>query len=313
MTAMDPYATLGVSRDAGDEDIRRAFRKLAKELHPDLHPQDAAAAERFKRVSAAYDILGDPPKRRQYDTGEIDGMGEPRRGYRNGFHNANGHAGANGGGFSGADFGGIFEDIFAAHRGAGAGRSASAGPRPGGTGGFSRRGQDIRYTLEVDFAEAVTGVKKRVTMPEGGILDLTVPESVSDGQVLRLRGKGGLGLLGGEPGDALVEIKVRQHPRFRRDGLDILSDVPITLDEAVLGGKIEVATLFGRVQLTLPKGTTSGRMFRLKGKGARNPKTGDSGDQIVTVRIVMPEEVDDELAYFFSQWRQNRRYDPGPR
>lgn len=310
MNAMDPYTTLGVSRDAGDEEIRRAFRNLAKQLHPDLHPQDTAAAERFKRVSAAYDILGDPPKRRRYDQGEIDASGEPRRGFH---HSAAQGAGAGPGGF--ADFSGIFEEIFTAHRGQAGGHTRHAGP---GTGrgqanGFSRRGQDIRYTLEVDFLEAVTGVKKRVTMPEGGILDLNVPEGVADSQVLRLRGKGAAGLLGGEPGDALVEIKVRDHARFRRDGLDILSDVPITLDEAVLGGRIEVATIAGRVNLTIPKGTSSGRMFRLKGKGVHNAKSGMTGDQIVTVRIVMPEEVDDELAYFFSQWRQKRSYDPGPR
>ncbi len=318
VNAMDPYATLGVSRDAGDDEIRRAFRKLAKELHPDLHPSDAAAAERFKRVSAAYDILGDPPKRRQFDCGEIDGTGEPRRGFRSAYASANGAS--TGGGFGGpGGFSTIFEDIFNAHRGT-HGTTAGRGPhthtggtRPNGPGSFARRGQDVRYTLEVDFVEAVTGVKKRVTMPEGGVLDLTVPEGVNDGQVLRLRGKGGNGLLGGEAGDALVEIKVRPHQRFRREGDDIHCEIPITLDEAVLGGRIEVSTLSGRVNLTLPKGTTSGRMFRLKGKGVRNPRSGETGDQIVSVRIVMPTEVDDELAYFFSQWKHKRSYDPGPR
>lgn len=309
MTAIDPYATLGVSRDAGDEEIRRAFRKLAKELHPDLHPRDAAAAERFKRVSAAYDILGDPPKRRQYDSGEIDASGEPRRGYRQAYANAGaGHPGANG--YSG-DFSGIFEEMFSSHRAHPGHRGPATGQR--GAHGFSRRGQDVRYTLEIDFVESINGVKKRVTMPEGGILDLAVPEGVADGQVLRLRGKGGPGLLGAEAGDALVEIKVRPHPRFSRDGLDIHSDIPITLDEAVLGGKVEVSTVNSRVQLTLPRGTGSGRMFRLKGKGVRNAQTGETGDQIVTVRIVMPDEIDEELAYFFSMWKQKRSYDAGPR
>ncbi|KUO57445.1 MAG: molecular chaperone DnaJ [Alphaproteobacteria bacterium BRH_c36] len=312
VTAADPYATLGVSRDAGDDEIRRAFRKLAKELHPDLHPDNPTAADRFKRVSAAYDILGDPPKRRQFDNGEIDAAGEPRRGYRQATANGgNGHAGPHG--FEG--FSGIFEEMFAANRGHPGyrGQGAGQGADKRGPGGLNRRGQDVRYTLEVDFDEAITGVKKRVTMPEGGILDLNVPEGVADSQILRLRGKGGPGLLGGEHGDALVEIKVRPHPRFRREGLDIYSDVPITVDEAVLGGKIEVSTISTRVQLTLPKGTSSGRMFRLKGKGVRNAKTGETGDQIVTVRIVMPEQVDDELAYFFSTWKQKRSYDPGPR
>lgn len=305
MTATDPYATLGVSRDAGDDEIRRAFRKLAKELHPDLHPDDAVAADRFKRVSAAYDILGDPPKRRQFDNGEIDASGEPRYRYANA---GQGHAGSQG--FDG--FSGIFEEMFNANRGHSGGfRGSGAGSR--GAGGFNRRGQDVRYTLEVDFTESIIGVKKRVTMPEGGVLDLNVPEGVADGQVLRLRGKGGAGLLGGESGDALVEIKVRPHPRFKREGLDIYCDIPITVDEAVLGGKIEVATIANRVQLSLPKGTSSGRMFRLKGKGVHNAKSGEVGDQIVTVRIVMPEEVDEDLAYFFSTWRKKRKYDPGPR
>jgi DnaJ-class molecular chaperone len=309
VTATDPYATLGVSRNAGEEEIRRAFRRLAKELHPDLHPSDTAAAERFKRVSAAYDILGDPPKRRQYDSGEIDASGEPRREYRRAYAGA-GQGHASGSGFAG-DFGGIFEEMFNAARAQSDGRGPGSASRSAHA--FSRRGQDVRYTLEVDFLEAVSGVKKRVTLPEGGILDLAVPEGVADGQVLRLRGKGGSGLFGGEPGDALVEIKVRPHARFSREGLDIHSEVPITLDEAVLGGKIEVSTLGSRVQLTLPKGTASGRMFRLKGKGVRNPLTREVGDHIVTVRIVMPEEVDEELAYFFSMWKQKRSYDPGPR
>ena len=308
VNAVDPYATLGVSRDAGDDEIRRAFRKLAKELHPDLNPQDTTAAERFKRVSAAYDILGDPPKRRLFDSGAIDASGEPRRNHRQQYANAHGSPG----GF-GTEFSGIFEDMFSAQHTQNGHRSATSGHRGSNSGSFSRRGQDVRYTLEVDFVEAVTGVKKRVTMPEGGVLDLAVPEGVSNGQVLRLRGKGGLGLLGGETGDALVEIKIRPHPRFTRENLDIHAEVSITLDEAVLGGKIEVSTIGSRVQLTLPKGTASGRMFRLKGKGIRNAKSGETGDQIVTVRIVMPNEVDDELAYFFSQWKQTRSYDPGPR
>ncbi|KAB2910564.1 MAG: J domain-containing protein, partial [Hyphomicrobiaceae bacterium] len=165
--------------------------------------------------------------------------------------------------------------------------------------------------LEVDFLEAATGTKKRVTMPEGGVLDLTVPEGVADGQVLRLKGKGGPGLRGSEPGDALIEIKVRPHPQFKRVGDDILLDLPITIDEAVLGDKVEVPTISGRVQLNMPKGTSSGRVFRLKGKGVRNAATGAVGDQLVTVRIVLPGSVDSELAYFMSEWRQKHRYNPG--
>jgi DnaJ-class molecular chaperone len=173
------------------------------------------------------------------------------------------------------------------------------------------RGQDVRYTLEVDFLEAVGGAKKRVRLPDVGTLDLTVPEGVADGQVLRLKGKGTPGLRGGENGDALVEIHVRPHAKFKRIGNDILLEVPITIDEAVLGGKIEVATISGRVSLQIPKGTSSGRIFRLKGKGVRGTNDVTMGDQLVTIRIVMPENVDESLSYFMAEWRQRNRYDPG--
>jgi DnaJ-class molecular chaperone len=298
--AEDPYKVLGVARDAPDEEIRRTYRKLAKELHPDLNPKNRAAAEeKFKKVSAAYDIVGDPEKRKKYDRGEIDASGEPRRG----FHRAN----AGGGPFGGRSgrvedefsFGDIFSDLF------GRGRAGEA------SSPFAARGRDVRYTLEVDFLEAANGVKKRVTMPDGGVLDLAVPEGVTDSQVLRLKGKGSPGPRGSEAGDALVEIKVRPHPQFKRVGDDISLELPITIDEAVLGAKIEVPTISGRVQLTVPKGTSSGRVFRLKGKGVRNTTTGHTGDQLVSVRIVLPDAIDDKLAYFMSEWRQSHRYDPG--
>lgn len=295
--AEDPYKVLGLDKTASDDEIRRAFRKRAKELHPDLNPNDKAAAEQFKKVSAAYEIVGDAEKRAKYDRGEIDASGEPRRGFERHYAGAGGQRRT----YSEGDFGfgDIFSDLFSAR-----------GPRGPGTG-FSLRGQDMRYTLEIDFLEAVGGARKRVTLPEGGTLDLTVPEGVSDGQVLRLKGKGGPGVRNGEPGDALVEIRVRPHAQFRRQGDDILIEVPITIDEAVLGAKIEVPTISGRVALQIPKATSSGRVFRLKSKGVRNMVTGDSGDQLVTVRIVLPESIDDSLAYFLSEWRQKHGYDPG--
>jgi len=298
--AEDPYKVLGVDKAASDDDIRRAFRKLAKELHPDVNTSDAAAAERFKRVSAAYEILGSAEKRRKYDNGEIDASGEPRRGFER-TYSASGTPGGQRTYSEGGEFG--FGDIFSDLFGSRAGRAPGAG--------FSLRGQDIRYTLEVDFLEAVAGARKRVTLPEGGTLDLTVPEGVADGQVLRLKGKGAPGLRGGESGDALVEIKVRAHPHFKRQGDDIQLEVPITIDEAVLGSKIEVPTVSGRVALQIPKGTSSGRIFRLKGKGVRNLAGRTAGDQLVTVRIVLPETIDDSLAYFLSEWRQKHAYDPG--
>lgn len=302
--AEDLYAILGVSRRATDDEIRRAFRSLAKANHPDVNQSNAAAAERFKKITAANDILGDPDKRRAYDSGEIDEKGDQRRpmwggraGAARGGPQPKG-ARPGGGGFDDFSFANVFGDVFGGGGARGPGYSGAA------------RGQDLRYALEVDFLEAVTGVKKRVTLPDGHTLDLAVPEGVQDGQVLRLKGKGTPGVGGIEDGDALVEIKIKPHPDFKRQGDDVLVEMPITIDEAVLGGRIEVQTASGRVQLTLPKGTSSGKVFRLKGKGIRT-KAGSFGDQLVTVRIVMPNEIDDALSYFFSEWRQKNAYDPG--
>lgn len=282
--ADDPYTVLGVARTATDDEIRRAFRRLAKELHPDVNP-GADSEERFKRIVSAQDFLLDAERRRRYDRGEIDAKGEPvfaARPTRTGRAHR---------GFEDFGLADVFTEVFGSDRGRGGGR-----------------GQDVRYSLEVDFLEAVNGARKRVTLPDGGILDLAVPEGVVDGQVLRLRGKGGPGL---EPGDALVEIKVRSHPVYKRAGDDLVFDVPVTIDEAVLGAKIEVETPTGRVQLTLPKGTNSGTVFRLKGKGVRNASSGITGDCLVSTRIVLPPSVDETLSYFMSEWRQKHKYDPG--
>lgn len=296
----DPYKILGVARNASEDDIRRAYRKLAKENHPDVNPTNRLAfEEKLKTINGAFAIVGDAAKRRQFDQGLIDAQGEPRRGYQRANPNG-GNAGAGGAEFG---FGDIFSDLF------GRGRP---GGGPGGTAaGFGMRGQDVRYTLDVEFLEAATGTKKRVTLPEGGVLDLSVPEGVIDGQLLRLKGKGVAGIRGGEAGDALVEVKVKPHGDFTRLGEDIQSDAPITIDEAVLGGKIEVPTINGRVQLTIPKGTSSGRAFRLKAKGIKNAATGVIGDHIITVRIVLPDVIDDKLSYFMSEWRQAHGYNPG--
>ncbi len=308
----DPYKILGVKRGASEDDIRRAYRKMAKEKHPDLNPGEKAA-EAFKQVSTAYALLSDKDKRSAFDRGEIDGNGEPR-----GVHGAQGGAygGGAGGGFGGfqggfqgrgggaADpgFGDIFSDLFGGRGGANMGR---------GGAGFARRGQDVRYTLELDFMEAVKGARKRVTLPEGGVLDLSVPAGVNDGKTLRLKGKGAPGIGGGPSGDALVEIKVRGHDQFKRLGNDILYDLPITIDEAILGAKIEVPTVEGRVQVSIPKATNSGQVMRLKGKGVHPKGAARAGDQLVTIRIVMPDKIDDQLAYFMSEWRLKNAYDPG--
>ncbi len=296
----DPYKVLGVARGAPDDEVRRAYLKLVKELHPDVNPSPKAE-ERFKKVTAAFDIVGDTDKRRQYDRGEIDASGEQRRSSARA-QAGSGQAARWQGGFQGFDSEDPFSDIFANLRGA----------RPGGRGpGTAPRGQDVRYSLDVEFLEAVQGTKKRVTLPGGGTLDLNVQAGVTDGQVLRLKGKGQPSSLGGETGDALVEIKVRPHTHFRRSGDDITYDCPLTLDEAVLGAKIEVPTISGRVHITIPKGTNTGRVFRLKGKGIQNSATGAVGDQLITVRLVLPATIDDELETFLTAWRIRNRYDPG--
>ncbi|MGI9476737.1 MAG: DnaJ C-terminal domain-containing protein [Hyphomicrobiaceae bacterium] len=303
----DPYSVLGVSRSATDKDIQKAFRVLAKKLHPDLNPGDAAAAERFKKVSQAYDILGDAEKRRQFDAGEIDASGEPRHTYAG----AGGFQGYRPRGAGPADdmgFGDVFSDLFGGRRGSGgfSGGFSGGGPFQAGPA----RGQDIRYTLDIDFLESVSGARKRVSMPGGSTLDLNVPEGVEDGRILRLKGKGRAGDFGGTPGDALIEIKVQPHKQFARDGDDVRLELPISIDEAVLGAKIEVPTVSGPVNLTIPKGTSSGQTFRLRGKGVKNATTGAKGDQFVLVKIVLPDEIDDGLAYYLTEWRQTHGYNP---
>lgn len=318
---MDLYQVLGVDRAAADDDIRRAFRKLAKAYHPDLNPADEEAAERFRRLSAAYDIIGDPPRRRQYDCGEIDESGQPRAAAHSPYQGYS-RAGA-GDPFAGAGgasfFNEIFEDAFGRRTSAGgrartAHGSGGAGFDGGSARGFSgRRGIDVRYHLEVDFLEAIEGTRKRVTLPGGGALDLAVPAGITHGTVLRLRGKGHDGIAGGASGDALVEIKVRPHKLFSRVGDDIHAEAPITIDEAVLGGRIEVSTVSGRVQLVLPAAVQNGRVFRLRGKGVPARPGQPAGDHFVTVRIVMPESADEDLRGFFEGWRQRHAYSAGTR
>ena len=263
--AEDLYSVLGVPRTASAGDITKAYRKLAKKLHPDLNPGDKAAEEKFKKITAAYDILGDAEKRGRYDRGEIDASGQERPQQHYYREYAGGQDGARYRSTAGFEDIGAFSDLFGDLFG------ERGGIREGGRGGarFSMRGPDAQYRLEVDLLDAVNGTKTRITLPDGGTLAVAIPTGVTDGQVLRLKGKGGPGIGEGESGDALIEISVRPHPVFKREGDDIIVEVPITFDEAVLGGKVEVPTIGGRVFATVPPGSNTGRTLRLKGRGIK--------------------------------------------
>ena len=298
----DPYEVLGVPKGASQDDIRKAYRKLAKKLHPDLNPGNPAAAESFKDVASAHALLGDPEKRARYDRGEIDAAGaeKPQQRYYREYADAGGarryYSSA---GFEDmGDASDLFADLFGRSR---AGRGAKGSKVPGG---------DVQYRLEVDFLEAARGGKRRITLPNGTSLDLTIPEAVADGQTIRLKGKGAPGVGGGAPGDALIEVSVRPHSLFARQGDDIVIELPITVDEAVLGGKVETPTISGRVALSIPKGSTSGQTLRLRGKGVKRRDGHGRGDQLVKLKVVMPPQIDSELEEFMKQWRERHRYDP---
>lgn len=293
----DPYEVLGIKKDATQEEVRKAYRALAKKLHPDLNPGDNSAETRFKAVSAAYAILGDPDKRARFDRGEIDASGAERaeqRTYRHYADRDSAHHYRTGPGQEGfEDLGGIFSQMF--------------GQR--GRGEFRMRGGDVRYNMTVDFLEAAKGAKKRVTMPDGTTLDVNIPAGVHDGQTLRLKGKGQPGVGGGEHGDALVQIAISEHDAFQRDGLDILFELPIGIDEATLGGEIEVPTIAGQVKMKIPKGSNSGDTLRLRGRGV-HAKGGKKGDQLVKLKIVMPDKIDSDLESFMREWAKAHAYDP---
>ncbi|MFN0022664.1 MAG: DnaJ C-terminal domain-containing protein [Parvularculaceae bacterium] len=305
--ARNPYSVLGVPVSATDAEIRAAFRTLAKKHHPDRNKGDKGSEEKFKEVSAAFDIIGDADRRRKFDAGEIDEDGRERAagGFRQWHPGAGqgtgpGQGPAYNGGFANKgdfdDLGDIFADLF------GRGRTAGAGPG-------AMRGRDVKYRIEIDFLDAVRGGAKRVTMPDGRTLDVTIPAGVEPAQTLRLRGQGEAGVAGGPPGDVYVEVAIKPHALFEREGDDIHIEAPITLTEAVLGGKITAPTIAGDVSISIPKNSSSGAVLRLKGRGvARDGRPG--GDQYVKLKIVLPEGGDAELEAFIRQWRGGEQQAP---
>src|SRR5580765_781255 len=312
----DPYEVLGVPRGASAAAIKSAYRKLAKKHHPDSNKNDPKAAERFSEINSANEIVGDEDKRKQFDRGEIDADGKPRfQGFPGG--GPRGRAGGPGGGFETHTFrtgggpggGAGFEDILNSMFG-----GAARGQRPGGgspfefdTGGIGVD-LDLNVAMTVSLEESVNGAEKRVRLPTGKEHNVRIPAGVAAGQQIRLKGQGETAQ-GHRPGDLLITVSIAPHPFFKVDGSDLRLDLPITLYEAVLGGKVRVPTLTSAVELSVPKNTSSGRTFRLKGKGMPN-KTGAAGDLYVTTRIILPDGNDAELEALMQKWRDQHPYNP---
>jgi len=307
----DPYEVLGVPRGASAAAIKSAYRKLAKKHHPDNNKNDPKAAARFSEINSANEIVGDEDKRKQFDRGEIDAEGKPRfQGFAGG--DPRGRAGRPGGFESSFRTGGAggagFEDILNSMFG-----GAARGGRPGGgrtfefdTGGIGLD-LDLNVAMTVSLEEAVKGGEKRVRLPTGKELNVKIPAGVIAGQQIRLKGQGETAP-GHPPGDLLITVSIAPHPFFKVDGSDLRLDLPITLYEAVLGGKVRVPTLGSAVELSIPKNTSSGRVFRLKGKGL--PKAGGTGDLFVTTRIILPDGNDAELEALMEKWREAHPYNP---
>ena len=310
----DPYEVLGVPRGASASAIKSAYRKLAKKYHPDANKNDPKAAARFSELNSANEIIGDDEKRKQFDRGEIDAEGKPRfQGFPGG--GPGGRAGGfethtfrTGGGFGG---GGGFEDILNSMFG---GAAARGGARRGAGGstfefdpGTIALDLDVSVSMAVSLEEAVKGAEKRVRLPTGKELNVKIPAGVVAGQQIRLKGQGETAA-GHPPGDLLITVNIAPHPFFKVDGSDLRLDLPITLYEAVLGGKVRVPTLGSAVELSIPKNTSSGRIFRLKGKGL--PKAGGAGDLFVTTRIILPDGNDAELEQLMQKWRETHPYNP---
>jgi DnaJ-class molecular chaperone len=305
----DPYEVLGVPKDADEDRIKKAYRALAKKHHPDLHPGDKTALAKFQEIQGAYDILSDKEKRRRFDAGEIDASGaeRPPRNFYRAYADGSGGDGAKYHGFGAAGPEGDIDldDLFSMFGGAAAGARGRGGARSG----FKMPGADVSYTLRVSFLDAANGARQRLTLPDGRTIDVTIPEGTHDRQTLRLKGQGQPGIGGGDAGDAYIEIHVEPHAFFTRKDTDVTVEVPVTLDEAVLGAKIEVPTVSGTVSLTVPKGSNTGTTLRLKGRGILDSRTKSRGDQYVKLKVVLPDAPDDALTKFVEEWVKTHKYD----
>lgn len=295
----NPYETLGVNKNASQDEIKKAYRRLARKLHPDLNPGDKAGEERFKDVNTAYQLLGDEKQRARYDAGEIDETGteRPQQRYYRDYAGSGADHYSNDAGFADfADFG-DGDDPFADMLRQAARQRAN------------RRGQDLHYRLPISLAESISGGTRRLTLPTGGTLDVNIPAGVVDGQVMRLKAKGAPGAGQGGPGDALIEVEVAPDPRFTRDGDDLTIELPVSLREAVLGGRIRVPTPTGEVEMAVPAGASSGTRLRLKGMGMPR-RSGGRGDAFVKLLIALPKPPDAELTAFVSDWDAGKAHDP---
>ncbi len=282
------YSILGISKGASQQEIKSAYRKLAKQHHPDANPGDTKVEEKFKEISAAYHILGDEKLRARYDRGDIDEHGQEKMG---GF--PGGHRASSAGGFGGGAAEDIFSEIFGNFRGGGF------------RGRVPEKGRDRKFAIEIDFMEAALGSKRRLTMGDGGrTLDVAVPAGVTDGQQIRLRGQGEEGAGGGPAGDILINVTVQPHSFFRREGQNVMIELPISLPEAVLGATVKVPTVDGTVNLKVPSGSNTGTKLRLKGKGIASAKNGTRGDQMVSLKVVLPDEQDADLQDWVTKWAE---------
>lgn len=306
----NPYEALGLKKEATDQEIKLAFKKLAKKHHPDLHPDDKQAEARFKDIAGAYEFLKDKDRRRRFDAGEIDASGAETQ-----QHYYRDYAGPQSSGFhAGQDGFASNEDLEAffarAFGGMGGGMGGMGGRRSSGQAGMKAPGQDASYTLRVSFIDAAKGAVNTLQLPDGKTLKVTIPEGAEDRQTLRLKGQGMPGFGGGPAGDAYIELHIEPHAYFTRKDDNIHLEVPVTLKEAVLGAKIEVPTLSGPVSLTIPKGSNTGAKMRLKDRGIKNRKTGQKGHLYLTLKVVLPEREEPELTAFLESWTPRHAQDP---